>query len=164
MTGAQLRAMRKLRGLSQGQLAERVGISRQIVSTYENRPIVKWWNEGPAACLEVLGLCPPRPHPSRAYTGSRIFSPLSDDARAFEAEVAKILAATDRSQVRVICGARMRDGTACRSKSEPGKSRCRLHGGLSTGPTTNEGIERIREAQRRRWAKRKASTDADSGC
>jgi hypothetical protein len=29
--------------------------------------------------------------------------------------------------------------------------RCRLHGGLSTGPKTQEGRERIAEAQRQRW-------------
>jgi len=36
-------------------------------------------------------------------------------------------------------------------KVEPGKRRCRFHGGLSTGPKTSEGRARIAEAQRRRW-------------
>lgn len=54
---------------------------------------------------------------------------------------------------RVVCEARTRKGTPCRSKSEPGKRRCKFHGGKSTGAHTAEGIERIREAQRRRWAK-----------
>jgi hypothetical protein len=34
---------------------------------------------------------------------------------------------------------------------ELGKARCRLHGGLSTGPRTEAGRARIAEAQRRRW-------------
>ena len=34
---------------------------------------------------------------------------------------------------------------------EFGKARCRLHGGLSTGPKTEVGRARIAEAQRRRW-------------
>jgi len=34
---------------------------------------------------------------------------------------------------------------------EFGKARCRLHGGLSTGPKTEAGRARIAEAQRRRW-------------
>ncbi|WP_428849225.1 HGGxSTG domain-containing protein [Thetidibacter halocola] len=51
-----------------------------------------------------------------------------------------------------MCGARTRKGTPCRAKSEPGKRRCRFHGGCSTGPRTPEGRERIAEAQRRRWA------------
>ena len=31
------------------------------------------------------------------------------------------------------------------------KTRCRFHGGLSTGPKTEAGRARIAEAQRRRW-------------
>jgi hypothetical protein len=43
------------------------------------------------------------------------------------------------------CGAKTRRGTPCQS---PGMAngRCRLHGGLSTGPKTAEGIERIKRA------------------
>lgn len=41
---------------------------------------------------------------------------------------------------RVVCGARRhRDGQPCQAKSEPGKLRCRFHGGRSTGPRTPEG-------------------------
>ncbi|WP_420541627.1 HGGxSTG domain-containing protein [Rhodosalinus sediminis] len=57
---------------------------------------------------------------------------------------------------RVPCGARTRKGTPCRAKSEPGKRRCRFHGGKSTGPRTPEGKARIAEAQRRRWARWRA--------
>ena len=53
---------------------------------------------------------------------------------------------------RVQCGAKTRKGTSCRNKSEPGKRRCKFHGGLSTGPRTPEGRARIADAQRRRWA------------
>ena len=48
------------------------------------------------------------------------------------------------------CGARTRKGTPCRMMREPGRSRCRLHGGLSTGPRTPEGKARIAESNRRR--------------
>ncbi|MEM1372344.1 MAG: HGGxSTG domain-containing protein [Pseudomonadota bacterium] len=53
---------------------------------------------------------------------------------------------------RIICGAKTRKGHPCRMKSEPGKRRCKFHGGLSTGPRTKEGKQRIAEAQRKRWA------------
>jgi len=43
------------------------------------------------------------------------------------------------------CGARTRRGTSCRCPAMA-NGRCRLHGGLSTGPKTPEGIERIRRA------------------
>jgi hypothetical protein len=35
--------------------------------------------------------------------------------------------------------------------AEPGKARCRFHGGKSTGPKTQAGRARIAEAQRLRW-------------
>src|SRR5947209_123450 len=43
------------------------------------------------------------------------------------------------------CGARTRRGTPCQCPAMR-NGRCRLHGGLSTGPKTAEGIERIRQA------------------
>jgi hypothetical protein len=52
---------------------------------------------------------------------------------------------------RPCCGARNRQGLPCAVRVEPGKARCRFHGGLSTGPRTAEGRARIAEAQRRRW-------------
>jgi hypothetical protein len=48
------------------------------------------------------------------------------------------------------CGARTRraDGRSCQAPAIRGKRRCRMHGGLSTGPRTPEGLERSRRA---RW-------------
>ena len=43
------------------------------------------------------------------------------------------------------CGAKNRRGTGCQCPAMP-NGRCRLHGGLSTGPKTPEGIERIKQA------------------
>src|SRR5438445_400377 len=43
------------------------------------------------------------------------------------------------------CGAKTRKGTRCQCPAMP-NGRCRLHGGLSTGPRTPEGIECIRRA------------------
>lgn len=52
----------------------------------------------------------------------------------------KILGLTAR---RVPCGAtRHSDGQPCEALSEPGKKRCRFHGGRSTGPKTPEGKAR----------------------
>ena len=42
------------------------------------------------------------------------------------------------------CGARNRKGTPCEVRVEPGRERCRFHGGLSTGPRTPEGRARNR--------------------
>lgn len=56
------------------------------------------------------------------------------------------------SRDRPLCGAKNRKGTACVKKVIPGKSRCKFHGGSSTGPRTVQGKARIIEAQRNRWA------------
>jgi hypothetical protein len=40
------------------------------------------------------------------------------------------------------CGARTRAGGTCKAPALPEKERCRMHGGLSTGPKTPEGKAR----------------------
>ena len=45
------------------------------------------------------------------------------------------------------CGAKTRSGKPCAKYPINGKRRCRLHGGLSTGPRTAEGKARIAAAQ-----------------
>ena len=64
------------------------------------------------------------------------------------------------------CGARTRRGDPCRAlvvwpKGGKPRARCRMHGGLSTGPRTAEGRERIAESNRRRAAARRAELEAD---
>jgi hypothetical protein len=44
------------------------------------------------------------------------------------------------------CGARTRRGTSCQGPAMRHRRRCRLHGGLSTGARTPEGLARIRQA------------------
>jgi len=63
---------------------------------------------------------------------------------------------TPRSQ-RPKCGARTRSGEPCQAKAvwcdstdSPRNGRCRLHGGLSTGPRSAAGRDAIRESNRRR--------------
>jgi len=61
------------------------------------------------------------------------------------------------------CGARCRDGHACKApavwdalRDRPVNGRCKLHGGLSTGPKTLEGKQRCAEGRRVYWARRAA--------
>ena len=77
---------------------------------------------------------------------------------AFIAKVARLVARCEaaRARHRVPCGAKTRKGTPCRCQSEPGKRRCKFHGGMSTGARTPEGLDRIRDAQRRRWERWRA--------
>lgn len=43
------------------------------------------------------------------------------------------------------CGAKTRRGTSCKAPAMA-NGRCRMHGGRSTGPRTQEGLERSRTA------------------
>lgn len=61
----------------------------------------------------------------------------------------------EQAKLEAVCGARNRAGIPCRRYKLKGKTRCRLHGGLSTGPTSPEGkarslaaLERGRETLR----------------
>jgi hypothetical protein len=66
------------------------------------------------------------------------------------------------------CGAKTRAGGHCMAPAVwnarvdgPRNGRCRLHGGLSTGPRTEEGLRRTLEALRAgraRWLASRAST------
>ena len=50
------------------------------------------------------------------------------------------------------CGAYARStGKPCRAPGNGRGDRCKLHGGKSTGPRTEEGIRRLKKAMRRRW-------------
>lgn len=62
------------------------------------------------------------------------------------------------------CGAKTRNGQKCRAPAmrspKTGRyTRCRMHGGASTGPQTAEGLERCRKA---RWLHGRRSADAIS--
>lgn len=43
---------------------------------------------------------------------------------------------------RRFCGAKTRAGTPCKQLGIYENGRCKLHGGLSTGPTTEEGMRK----------------------
>ena len=51
------------------------------------------------------------------------------------------------------CGARTRRGLPCKRKGLGKGGRCPNHGGMSTGPRTEEGRQRLKEAVRQRWAR-----------
>ncbi|RDW12643.1 HGGxSTG domain-containing protein [Paracoccus thiocyanatus] len=65
-----------------------------------------------------------------------------------------------------ICGARTRKGTPCKCRAMNGKTRCRFHGGCSTGPKTTEGRARIAIAQHHRWFAWRShrASQAKGGC
>ena len=161
MTGADLRAHRKAAGLSQIELAMRADVSRHTVQYWEQKPFIKPWEATPKRFGDLMGL----PYFQTTDARTRVWGLtwLQKMDAQIEADIAAILESSRAREAsrlanrRIVCGARTRKGGACLNKSEPGKLRCKFHGGKSTGPKTAEGKTRIAEAQRLRWAKYRAS-------
>ncbi len=59
-----------------------------------------------------------------------------------------------------LCLAKTRRGTACQKPPIKGKTRCRLHGGLSTGPRTSEGKAKIAAAHYKHGRRSKKFVEA----
>jgi len=59
------------------------------------------------------------------------------------------------------CLAKTRRGTKCQSAAYKHNGRCRLHGGLSTGARTLEGLQRISEANFKHGRRTKAKLAAN---
>lgn len=127
-----LRRLRKLAGLNQSELGRAAGYSRDSVCYWEGR-------------IAGSTASPPRPFAStlRAW-GCSCRRPGQPAVTLQSIPIPKT------------CGARTRNGTPCTCKPLPFKRRCKFHGGLSTGPKTQAGRDRIAEAQRASWA--------DAGC
>jgi len=162
LTGPELKAIRRKAGLTQTDMAKIVGCTRYIVSRYETKRRAFLPREYCWGCLarifEVLRV--------RVLPHSEIKTPV------LEAQAYGVLLKPDKnskcldriksrnkardaakiSTNRWTCRAKTRKGHPCRLLSEPGKRRCKFHGGMSTGPKTEEGKARIAEAQRQRWA------------
>lgn len=154
MTGADLRAMRKAARLSQARLADLAGVSRDCVQYWERKPLVDLRGYGPRRMLDAMG----RGEIYRTAEAHRRRLLAGNPCAYLEAQIAPAMEReAQRARTRrVTCGAKTRKGTACRMKSEPGRTRCKYHGGRSTGAKTPEGRDRIRQAQLQRWAKWRA--------
>ena len=166
ISGADLRAARKAAKVTQADLAKRIGVCRDTVQYWEAKLQIGWHGAG-ERMAEALGLRINPPTIARAGGWGVSFREKAD-AQA-EVLFATYLARNKEREAqvathrRVICGAKTRKGGQCRNKSEPGKRRCKFHGGKSTGAKTPEGLERIAEAQRRRWARAKALSCSEGG-
>lgn len=181
-TGTALRAARKAAGLSQTALGEKAGIGRHAVSYWECKAHIDqrawavqrmaeaepriqtvlqdWFVNTRAYPMGVTSNSSALPDNSKSNTraGDGSYIPIGIDAHLEASLVREQLRTQEKeakrlAHARAICGAKTtRKGTPCRNKSEPGRRRCKFHGGMSTGPRTKEGKARIAEAQRRRWA------------
>jgi hypothetical protein len=163
MTGAELRAHRKAMRLTLKAFAQRANISCSAVKYWERKAKIdlKCW--AVRRMGKALGIGVQLAHlPQYARTGGWGLTGWGQTWGNLDAEVELKMAAwrqraaTRAARRRVVCGAKTRKDTPCRNLSEPGRKRCKFHGGKSTGPRSVEGRANIAEAQRVRWAKWRA--------
>lgn len=150
MTGDDLKRARKARGLSRRALAHLTGLHPDSVRYWERKPRVDLRGYAPDRMLKALGLGSLSLRD--VYPSERFLAALGGNYCTVMRARGGVLGPGIRRAGSQRCGARTRKGTPCRAKPMPGKTRCRFHGGASTGPRTEEGKARIAEAQRRRWA------------
>lgn len=181
-SSADLRAHRNAAGLTQAALARLAGCARESVQYWEGQPVLRADSAVLCRLCTLVGM-QSFATSMRAHVGWGVTHASADRERqslarqkdgSADAQVQTLVAwgeaqqakravlrhARKAAQRQVRCGALTRKGTACWNWSEPGRRRCKVHGGRSTGPTTPEGRARIAEAQRRRWAAWRAARDA----
>ncbi len=150
LSGQDLAAFRQAIGLTQTALAQAADLSRHTVRRWEQKAVVDV--EGSTFERLIAVLMPP------TQTRFRRHNARTREVKVIHHLQQRVLGACWPAQERaepatsgsVLCGARTRKDQPCRNMSDPGRSRCKFHGGRSTGPRTAEGRARIAEAQRRR--------------
>ena len=80
---------------------------------------------------------------------------MEDERRGVRIQARHVVLKATPKRDRARCGARTRAGGECAAPVVEGRNRCRLHGGLSTGPKSEAGREAVKAANRRRAAERK---------
>ncbi|HLK60944.1 MAG TPA: HGGxSTG domain-containing protein [Chthonomonadaceae bacterium] len=83
----------------------------------------------------------------------RTANPTSRGSRSYpDKQHPKRIPKRERPKCQAAC--RSKGGAPCEAPVVPGKNRCRMHGGLSTGPRTPEGRAKIAESNTRRRVER----------
>ncbi|MBY6203172.1 helix-turn-helix domain-containing protein [Maritalea mobilis] len=149
MRGDDLRAARLHAGLSRRALAQAAGLHPDTIRYCERKAEIDLRGYAVERMLKALGLG----HISQrgVYPSARFQDAQRELFDTNTGARGGVLPRNTRGGQRT-CGARTRKGTPCRAKALPGKTRCKFHGGASTGPRTADGRARISEAQRKRWA------------
>lgn len=130
--GADIVALRRDKGWSQRELARQAYIHHSTVQYWEKQSALDW-DSFVVQSIAVALDWDANVSSTRARHGVMSYSAMDaimkEQAHLLSDRLAKRL-----WNARVTCGAKTRKGTPCRAKSMPGKRRCKLHGGMSTGP------------------------------
>ncbi len=166
--GAQIRAGRALLGWSRQDLATRARLHSNSIAYWEGTPAISGRSiacERMEAAMNAAGVMFfSRPHPgaclraqstisghgSAPYQHGVLHSRPKSPGKTKGWRQLKVDMSTSS------CGAKTRKGTPCSNKPMA-NLRCRFHGGLSRGPTTESGRRRISMAQKKRWQLWRAS-------
>lgn len=168
-TGGEVRNLRLKRGLIQRQLGKMAGLHANSVKRLEHQAVIPGFSHARDRICEALGIEKPAPHRAtidkvgptefiRLLAAGVLPMPghVHQNGSESPAEPRQAARAPRRQ-----CGARTRVGRPCRAPARD-NGRCRMHGGLSTGPKTAEGRERIRQAQLLRWARLRAASGSEA--
>lgn len=148
MTGEELRKLRTNRQMSRRSLALACGIHPDTVRYWEYKQDFDLRGYALSRMLDALGEHVALQEPRVSMMPHPFFGGFLTPTRARNG----VLHSTYNVCAHGKCGAKTRRGTPCRARAIRGKRRCKFHGGLSTGPKTLEGRDRIAAAQRQRWA------------
>lgn len=135
--GQQLRLLRRQSRLTQSELAKRAGVGCHTVSRWENKAN---FHRRSNALKRILAVLEPLHRYRAGLTRARGYGVLQarqkpvSIAKEKEWERKRTREKKNAARRRVLCGAKTRKGTLCRLMSEPGRRRCKFHGGKSTGP------------------------------
>jgi len=179
-TGAQIRAARALLDWTQHDLADAAGLHVNSVSYWEcqaefpsglfREPVacrqirqvlaragVKFLSD-PAPGVQLRGKATITP-PQRAAARTRASSGIIVEEIVADITPANTLGPSQpiNKKPGARCGAKTRSGQACRRPGLGRGGRCANHGGASTGPRSDEGRKRIALAQKKRWARFRAT-------
>lgn len=159
MTGDELKFLRQTFDLSRPALARIIRRHPDTIRYWERKPWLSQEEAVPALILRALDIkaFDLRLFMTNAYYRSLCVRGFPKHLRASAVAHREVLNRPVESEEdkagkrdRPACGARTRAGGLCRAKVVEGKGRCRMHGGLSTGPKTEAGRRRIAEALQRR--------------
>lgn len=147
-----IRRARKAIGWSQAELGARSGSTRETVNQIEN---LKGFT-GRVSAGHIVNVLEEEGHTIEMLHGVRrcgvaLENPFYSSASSARGSSTKAQPRDKRGKP--ICGAKNRKGNPCHSKQLLKNGRCKFHGGMSTGPRSPEGKERIRQAQKKRWQK-----------
>jgi len=154
VTGSDLKELRRMFGFSRRQLAIHIEVHPDTIRYWERKTLLSAYAKVPMQILQELGIgVLDVSTVLRSVRFKRLITHLTIERPRELAEPTPEEGGAIGGNKISSCAAKTRTGSLCQAKPVPGRKRCRMHGGLSTGPKTEAGRMRISRAQKKRRAK-----------